>query len=84
MPASRDNVVRRIVVEYGHWYAYVYMTDADGKVLEEESFKQPFRLDKRDVADETEDCYRSVWDWLNDTVNVTPLQDGGDGPAESD
>ena len=78
-----DHVHRRIVVEYGALYAYAYMTDGNGKVLEEEQFKQPFRLDKRDIADEAEDCYRSVWDWLNETVNVTPLQGGDDDEAES-
>jgi hypothetical protein len=60
------------------------MTDGNGKVLEEEQFKQPFRMDKKDIADEAEDCYRSVWDWLNDTVNVTPLQGLDEGEAESD
>jgi hypothetical protein len=59
------------------------MTDANGKVLEEETFKQPLRLDKRDIADEADDCYRSVWDWLNDTVNVTPLQGTDNDEAES-
>lgn len=82
MAATPDTVIRRIVVEYGHWYAYVYMTDASGKVLEDESFKQPFRLDRKDVGDESKDCYDSIWDWLNETVNVTPLQDGGDGKPD--
>jgi hypothetical protein len=59
------------------------MTDANGKVLEEETFKQPLRLDKRDIADEADDCYRSAWDWLNDTVNVTPLQGTDNDEAES-
>ncbi len=81
--SGEDQVHRRIVVEYGQFYAYAYMTDGNGKVLEEEQFKQPFRMDRRDVADEAEDCYRSVWDWLNDTVNVTPLQGGDDDEAES-
>ena len=82
--SGEDHVHRRIVVEYGALYAYAYMTDGNGKVLEEEQFKQPFRLDKRDIADEAEDCYRSVWDWLNENVNVTPLQGSDDDEAESD
>lgn len=77
--AGEDHVHRRIVVEYGALYAYCYMTDGTGKVLEEEQFKQPFRLDKREITDEADDCYRASWDWLNETINVTPLQgeDGG-------
>lgn len=72
-----DHIQRRIVVEYGSLYVYLYMADASGKVLDDESFKQPFRLSKRDIADETKDCYDSIWEWLNETVNVTPLQDSG-------
>ena len=82
--ASPDNIHRRIVIEYGQMYAYVYMTDAVGKVLEEESFKQPFRQDRRDVADEAKDCFDNIWEWLNETVNVTPLQDTGDEKPESE
>lgn len=80
---QRDYVHRRIVIEYGAIYAYCYMTDGNGKLVEEESFKQPFRLDLKDVAEESRDCYDQVWDWLNDTVNVTPLQDSGDEPPQS-
>lgn len=82
-PAQRDYVHRRIVVEYGCLYAYVYLTDGAGKLIEEESFKQPIRMERRDVAEEADDCFRSIWDWLNDTVNVTPLQDTDDDSAES-
>ena len=82
MAGTPDTVQRRIVVEYGHWYAYVYMTDASGKVLEDESFRQPFRLERKDIGDESEDCYRNIWDWLNETVNITPLQDTDDGKAD--
>ena len=40
-----DYVERRIVVEIGRQYAYVYMTDGNGKLVpqREESFKQPYR-----------------------------------------
>ena len=48
----KDQVHRRIVVEYGQWYAYLYVTDANGKILEEEAWKQPFRLDFKDVREE--------------------------------
>lgn len=75
MPPTGDHIQRRIVVEYGSLYVYVYMADAAGKVLEEDCFKQPFRLDRKDVSDESGDCYSAVWDWLNEVVNVTPLQD---------
>lgn len=64
-----DQVKRRIVVEYGSIYVYAYMTDANGKILEEERFKQPFRMDSKDVAEEANECYSATWDWLNETIN---------------
>lgn len=68
MTQEKDYVYRRIVVEYGRLYAYCYVTDQDGKVLDEESFKQPFRLDFKDVREETKDCYDVVYQHLQDTV----------------
>lgn len=68
MTAEKDYVFRRIVIEYGRLYAYVYITDQDGKVLEEESFKQPFRLDFKDVKEESKDCFDSVYQHLQDTI----------------
>jgi hypothetical protein len=63
-----DTVNRRIVVEYGRVYVYAYMTDANGKILEEECFKQPFSLAQREVAEEATDCYQQIYQWLQDTV----------------
>ena len=48
-PKGREDVLRRIVVEYGQQYAYIYMTDGSGKLIDEEVFKQPFRLDRKDA-----------------------------------
>jgi hypothetical protein len=44
------------------------MTDANGKILEEECFKQPFSLAQREVAEEATDCYQQIYQWLQDTV----------------
>ena len=68
MPQEQDEVHRRIVVEYGRVYAYLYITDGSGKVLDEEAFKQPFRLDLKDVREEATDCFQEVYQWLQDTV----------------
>ena len=68
MTPEKDYVYRRIVVEYGRLYAYIYMTDQDGKVLEEEAFKQPFRLDFRDVKEEAGECFDNTYQWLQDTI----------------
>lgn len=82
-PKGKEDVLRRIVVEYGQIYVYIYMTDGVGKILDEEVFKQPFRLDRKDAADEAKDTYDATYDWINEIVNVTPLQGGDDKAAES-
>lgn len=80
--ADKDSVLRRITVEYGHWYVYAYLTDASGKVIDEERFKQPFRLDRKDAAEEAHDCYQNVYQWLLDTC-VFPTARDGDKPPHS-
>ena len=84
-PRNTEDVVRRIVVEYGQVYAYCYITDGNGRLLEEDVFKQPFRLDRKEVNDEAKDAYDQVYDWLNDSINVQgpPLQEGEDDAAQS-
>jgi hypothetical protein len=84
-PKGREDVLRRIVIEYGQMYVYLYMTDGNGKILDEEVFKQPFRLDRKDAAEEAKDTYDNTYDWLNDIVNVTPpLQGDDDDKADSE
>lgn len=70
-----DDVYRRVVVEYGLRYVYVYMADQSGKVLTEESFKQPYRLERSDVAEEAKDCFDVIYDMLNDTINFPTAGD---------
>jgi len=82
-PRGKEDVLRRIVVEYGQMYVYLYITDGNGKLLDEEVFTQPWRLDRKDAFEEAKDTYDTVYDWLNDVVNVTPpLQEDED--EESD
>lgn len=82
-PVGKEDVLRRIVVEYGQVYVYLYMTDGNGKILDEEVFKQPWRLERKEAFEEAQDTYDSVFDWLNDVVNVTPpLQEDDDEEAD--
>lgn len=64
-----DDVYRRVVVEYGLQYVYLYLADQNGKVIGEEVFKQPVRLDRSDAAGEAKDTFDFVYDMLNDTIN---------------
>ena len=84
-PKDKEDVVRRIVVEYGQVCAYCYMTDGNGRLLEEEVFKQPFKLDRKEVHNEAQDCYSQLFDLLNESINVQgpPLQEDGDDAAQS-
>ena len=79
-----DYVERRIVIEYGRRYVYLYMTSGEGKLLpgREESFKQPYVLERAEANEEAVELWDLCYDHLNDIVNVT-LQEGEDGEEES-
>lgn len=84
MPAERDYVERRIVIEFGRRYTYAYMTTGDGKIVgnAEESWRQPYTMDLSEVRDEARELYDWIWEHVNDSVNGT-LQEGGDEGADS-
>ena len=77
-PRGREDVIRRIVIEYGQMYVYLYMTDGTGRLIDEEVFKQPLKLERKDAYEEAKDTYDNTFDWLNDIVNVTPPLQGED------
>ncbi len=81
MKSLPDYVERRIVLEYGRQYAYVYMTTGDGKLIagREESFKQPFRLELKEARDEAGDAWDVLYDFLNDTINFPTASSGDEG-----
>lgn len=75
-----DYVERRIVVEFGRQYAYLYMTDGAGKLLpgREESFKQPYVIERKESQEEADETWHIIYDWLNDTINFPGVLDDGD------
>ena len=74
-----DYVERRIVVEFGRQYVYLYMTTGDGKLIadREESFKQPYRVDRQEAASDAVDAWDVLYDHLNEVLNF-PLPDSDD------
>lgn len=76
-----DTVVRRVSVEYGHWYVYLTLTDAAGKIIDEEVFKQPFRLDNKDIAEEAKDGFQNMYQWILDTTVFSASS--GEEPTDS-
>jgi hypothetical protein len=78
-----DYVQRRVIVEYGRRYVYATLTDSNGKLLEEEVWKQPYLLDPKDAADEARDCFDAMYQHINDTVvfpGSASSDDEGDKP----
>lgn len=83
MKSLPDYVERRIVVEFGLRYAYVYITDGNGKLSDEESFKQPYRLERKECHEEARALYDFVYDHLNETINFPTAGSGdADGTPE--
>jgi hypothetical protein len=72
-----DYVERRIVVEFGLQYAYAYITDGAGKLIDEESFRQPYRLERKECHEEAKDLYSLIYDSLNEAINF-PTASSGD------
>ena len=84
MPKIPDYVERRIVVEFGRQYAYVYMTDGAGKLItgREESFRQPYLIERKESQEEADDLWHMIYDWLNETINFpSVLGDDDDDEA---
>ena len=81
MKSLPDYVERRIVLEYGRQYAYLYMTTGDGKMIRgrEESFRQPFRLELKEARDEADEAWHVLYDHLNDIINFPTASSGDEG-----
>ena len=83
MKSLPDYVERRIVVEFGLRYVYLYITDGAGKLLDQESYTQPYRLDRKECHEEAKDFYNLLYDGINEAVNFpTAGSDGADGTPE--
>lgn len=81
-PQKKDILLRRVVMEYGRVYCYVYLADSNGKVLEEECFEQPFELAQREVAEEAKEAFDQCYQWAQDTILWYAT--ARDEPEESD
>lgn len=83
MSREDDHIQRRIVIEYGLRYVYLYMVDGAGKVVDDESFRQPYRLERQECYEEAKDIYDLLYDSLNDTINFpTAGNDDAGGKPE--
>ena len=74
---EEDTIQRRLVVECGLRYVYLYVADGNGKVLDEDAFTQPYRLERKECVEEVEVMYGILYDHLNDTINFPTAGNGG-------
>lgn len=85
---SKDTVHRRIVLEFGQRYVYVYMTDGNGRLLHEreESWRQPYLQGRKEVEDDAQEAFDLIWQHCDDTVNfpTNELQDTPPDEEESE
>ena len=72
----------KIVVDVSRKYVSIFRCDGDGKVVDEDHFAHPFRLDRQDAVSEVVDLYAMVYDWLNDTINGWGDDSARDGGPE--
>ena len=69
----------RLVIDVSRKYVSMFRCDGAGKVLDEDHFAHPFRLDRQDAVSEVTDLYAIVYDFLNDTINGDDDSARGDG-----
>ncbi len=72
----------KIVIDVSRKYASIYRCDGNGKILDEDHFAFPYRLEPRAAVSEVVDAYAAIYDWLNISVNGSARE--GDPPATTD
>lgn len=82
MGNEKEPILRRVTVEYGRQYVYIMFTDPNGRVIDEEVWRQPYRLDVRDALEEAQEAYDVVYTHCQDTVLFSASQGEGDGTVE--
>lgn len=70
----------RVVVDVTRTHVWLFLCDGEGKILDQDSFAWPFRMDRKDAAVEVSDLHGVIYDYLNDTCNNW----GDEGDAASD
>lgn len=68
----------KIVIDVSRKYVSIFRCDGTGKVLDDDHFAFPFRLDRADALAEAASIYAWVYDWINESVNGTDDDDDDD------
>ena len=77
-----DFPVGKVLIDVGRRYITVYRCDGNGYVQDEERFKLPWMIDRKDAVDLTFAAFNAAYAWADATVN-TPAARGDDKAADS-
>lgn len=78
-----DIVCRRVILEFGRQYVYATLTSADGKILEEEVWKQPYPIDAREAAEDAREAWHAIHQHVQDALVFPSASEGEkDGTPE--
>jgi hypothetical protein len=73
----------KVVIDVGRRYITVYRCDGNGFVEDEERFKLPWLIDRKDAADMANAVFDVVYAWADAAVNP-PAARGGEKGADSE
>jgi len=72
----------KIVIDVGRRYITVYRCDGNGFVEDEERFKLPWMIDRRDAVDLSHTAFNLAYSWADGAVSP-PAASDGNKPADS-
>jgi len=77
-----DLPVGKVLIDVGRRYITVYRCDGNGYVQDEERFKLPWMIDRRDGVDLTHTAFNLAYSWADGAVSP-PAARGDDDAADS-
>jgi hypothetical protein len=77
-----DFPVGKVVIDVGRRYITVYRCDGNGFVEDEERFRLPWLIDRKDGVDLAHALFNVAYAWADQTVNPSAAR-GDDKTADS-
>ena len=77
-----DFPVGKVLIDVGRRYITVYRCDGNGYVQDEERFKLPWMIDRKDAVDLANAVFNTAYAWSDATVNP-PAARGDDDASNS-
>jgi hypothetical protein len=73
-----DVIRRRIVIDFGSRYVYAALTDANGKIIDEEVWSEPYPLTAAEVTEESREAWQCVYQHFLDSMVFPSASDAGE------